>query len=217
MSLWEYLGAGSSITKWLYHLNWNANDSSWNWNNWVSTNISWVGGKIWSGSASFNWTNSKIETNLSVPNNNNFTFACWIYDNSADNTNWRIITADSWGWYFILQSNRPSPNNNWKTSFNIFSWWDNQILETTAHNKNQWYRYVCILTWWVQYLYRDWVLQWSQACGNIWNISNWLDFWTNSNTSWFQWLIDEIIIENRWWTVQEVIKDYTYSQWKFIL
>lgn len=41
MSLGEYLGAGSGITKGLYHLNGNSNDSSGNGNNGSDTNISY--------------------------------------------------------------------------------------------------------------------------------------------------------------------------------
>jgi len=156
---------GNSIPRnwlvWEWLLDGNALDTSWNWNNWTATNVTWVKTDkgYQSQAGSFNGSNSKIETSRTIPNNNNVTFSIWIYDTSANNTNWRIITADSWGWYFILQTNRPSPNNNWKASFNIFSWWDKQILETTAHNKNQWYPYPLGKVW-------DDIYQWRWYCSD---------------------------------------------------
>lgn len=87
--LWEYLGAGSSTTKWLYHFNWTWDDSSWNWINWVSTNVTWVGWKIGSWSASSNGTNN----NISVWTQNlwtwSYTFSFWV------KTPWKSWTASN--------------------------------------------------------------------------------------------------------------------------
>ena len=66
MSLGEFLGSWSAVTKWLYKLDNNANDSSGNWANWTATNVAYVSGKIWSNCWQFNNTSSKITTAVTL-------------------------------------------------------------------------------------------------------------------------------------------------------
>ena len=66
MTLGEYNWAGAATTLWLYHLNWNSNDSSGNGNNWTDTNISYVDWKFWQ-CGSFNWSSSKIVISTITP------------------------------------------------------------------------------------------------------------------------------------------------------
>lgn len=210
--LWEYLGAWSSTTKLLLHLNWNANDSSWNWNNWVSTNITWVGGKIWSGSASFTKAlSSRIAINWWTLPLNNFTVSCII--NLTTITDWNWIIWINWTWqYMHFQV------SNWNISA-YFYWPALNLSSSTTLTAGVDYRIALTLTGGVAKLYINWNLDTTST----WSASNlilsstvyvWYVF---SSARYFGGIIDELIIDNRVWSASEIKRHYTYSQWKFIL
>ena len=219
--LWEYLGAGSSTTKLLLHLNWNANDSSGNWNNWTPTNVSWIGGKIWSGSAGFNrasWSYIALPNfNLNSSNWWPWTFSCWVKSWTIWQANfWNtIINKRNWWNTFTLVADNGSNKitlSDWgATSTTIVS---NKIVTDDIRH--------CIIATSTGAtngsLYVDWVLQWTSNSFNfvtqnfsnmIWNFDWWWRGWN--------WNIDEPICEARAWSAEEVRKYYTFSKANFIL
>ena len=214
MALWEYLGSWSGVTKWLYHLNWDANDSSGNWNNWTPTNITWVWWKLGSGAASFNGTSSYITVPstlsslttswtysffLTATSNASAIYSRWVSSSSQRNihiyiTFWGKISVDvpyikAW----IVTSN---------TTIN--DWTIRHIVITKSSN--------------IWSIYINWILD-NSVTDNITQESNtsasyiWKDATTSSQ--YLNWKIDEFIIENRAWTATEAQKYYTYSSWKF--
>jgi len=58
----EYIWNWNNVTMWLYYLNWNSNDSSWNNNNWTNTNITRNSNGILQY-ATLNWSSSFITFN----------------------------------------------------------------------------------------------------------------------------------------------------------
>lgn len=218
MALWEYLGAGSWTTKLLLHLNGNANDVSWNSNNGTATNISWVGGKLWSGSASWNGTNSKIDLPLNILNNTWDWSIRWIIKPSN--------TTQSFGMIFIQEKLNTTQHSkaislDWTTlkylNSNNTAW----VSSSVTLNTNTFYYFLFSFsasTWWKMYI--NWNLVWSDT--QVWTNTN--PFWVNqtslfyrNNANYFAWIIDEIICENRSISGEEAKKYYTFARWLYIL
>jgi len=224
--LWEYLGAWSSKTKLLLHLDWNANDSSWNWNNWAPTNVTWIGGLVWSWSASFNWTTSRIATpSITFNASSEFTFSCYLKISAWD-TDYRAVIG--FGNNYQLWSILFWKWNNNTPYVHIQDTSNNSISLNPNINITDWIYRNFIFTYknkvWV--LYINWVQVATQTNNSLtWNFYNTVDhqLWCKVyNSTWtyhqfLNWNIDEIIIKNRAWSADEVKKYYTYSQWKFIL
>ena len=224
MALWQYLGAGSWTTKLLVHLNWDATDSSWNWNNWTPTNIIWTWWIVWSWSASFNGSNSYIKTSSIniVWWQPNISVVCWLYINS------------SWEYHFIWQDNISTriwqiqtTTNNWLNAV-VFTDNSNSSYSSTINNVLTTNKRYCI--WftrnsnWNIIIYVNWVpatLAWSNTLS--WNINNaslGLEIWRRDywpQPFYLNWKLDEVIIENRLWSATEFKKHYTASKWRFIL
>lgn len=213
MSLWEYLWAGSDVTKWLYHLNWNSTDSSWNGNNWTATNVSWVDGKFWQ-CASFNGSNGYILANNWLTSGN-FTASAWIKINQVPAwVSYVLITNGSWNNMQIL-----TIRNDWGVA-KLSQWYwigySNQLNWSITLNTWVWYNIISLREWSTWRLYVNWVLD------NSWTVTtntytDQFSIWAQKvyNQGQFNWLIDEVIIENRAWTATEIQKYYTYALWRF--
>jgi len=211
MALWNYLWAWSWITKWLYHLDWNANDSSGNGVNGTATNIIWTWWIIWSWSASLTWTNSHIIINdalwLTTSSSNTLSFiikstsASWTqYITDWCTTSWgnRRIVLYSVSWILYIYSSWVSGSS---TGLNIV----NKILRISlVHTPS------------TDYVYVNSALLTSIAWWSIWIPYNQLWLWTpvdSTLVAQFIWIIDEAIVENRAWSATEIKKYYTYSKW----
>ena len=227
MALWEYVWSWSAVTVWLYRLNWNADDSSWNWTNWTASNITRSSGVL-SSAGDFNGSTSNI-TNLWSPN-----LWTWSYTYSFFmKTPWKTWIDDS---NFILDYVVVNGNVN-RFSIRVYpadySWsliafarwasWQNVYRITNfVFNDDKWHHVVVTIniSWVAINLYVDWVLdQWSQTGVTLSAIdTTWLRVWSDYAASWwFDWLLDELIIENRIWTATEVQRYYTYAKWRFVL
>lgn len=213
MAIWQYLWAGSSKTLWLYHLDWNANDSSWNSNNWIPTAITWVWGKIWSWAAQFNWTTSVITIlNQAAQEIQTLTWALTIkndtYKSMIYKRNWYAsfnIAYNIWIyslWVYFIQQNWSSTLMNLWIEFPQSTWIHKRIVIKKEP------------TLWT--LYQDWKKIWTLTWYNIlystWDKNNFV--WKNplNTTETITWNIDEIIFENVGWTDTQVMKDNTYSR-----
>lgn len=226
--LWEYLWAWSSITKWLYHLNWDAIDRSWNLFNWTPTNVTWAGWRLWSWSASLNWSSSKIV----MWNVNDIT---WL----TPLTIWFFIKYTQWSSYGFIISKIWDTNYTWYTIFHdqvtqkiSFSLAKNPEWQYCAvvlpNTINDWNRHNVFFTynwdknannmkWYVDWISKTLSIDTNTLTLDINNTNNFSIWSRNWNDFFFNWQIDEVIIENRVWTAEEIRKYYTYSQWKFIL
>lgn len=236
MALWEYLWSWSGITKWLYHLNWNANDDSWNGNNGTATNITWVWWKLGSGAASFNGSNSQITlpNSVIISGNNPRTILAWVKYSFRD-TGSAIFSSIFWWWV----------NVNWQDFHFLIvdDYWNDNELRLYVRRMMNDQRSISIKSLindgkrhlvWVTY---DWTSTWGSTDYNAWirfyvdwnQIKRDVSTWWNTNvtfntqqanaTIWwpwawinyFKWLIDEVIVENRAWTAAEIKKYYTAS------
>lgn len=214
--LWEYLWAGSGVTKWLYHLNWNANDESWNGNHWTATNVTWVDGKFGQCGSFSPWSNSRVI----MP-------ATWITWTSTFTALARFNTSNTWAWKFILAEweywgrlIKVTSTNVLETAVNTT--WFTANTTTNTVTDGAWHLASLTYDWSNQKTYLDWVLVKSTSqTGNVANYQpwTWSNIGTNNTTFWwreqFNWLIDEVIIENRVWTALEIQKHYTYTKGRF--
>lgn len=109
-----YLGSTIIYDKWIptdwliaeYLLDWNVLDTSWNWNNWTATNVTYTTWLKDKQCAVFNGSSSKIATSSFNIWTNDFTWC------------WRLNTWSSWN-QIILS------NSNWwnYTQLVLFNWW----------------------------------------------------------------------------------------------
>lgn len=212
MALWVYLWWWSGITKWLYHLDWNANDSSGNSANGTATNIVWSSGIIGSWSALLSWTNSNIVVNSNL----------W-YTNSSNNTVHIIFiqTNNTWTQYIIDMTN----NISWLKRIvlysvswvlYIYSWWASWYSTWYNIPLNQ--KVYCILKHspTQDEIYINAKLQYTNTNVWAWSVNtNQFWIWTpvdNLSVAQFIWKIDEVFIENTWWSLNSIRKQYTYSK-----
>lgn len=219
----EFLGSGANITKGLWHLNGNANDSSGNNNNGLSTNItySYNDGKFERGGR-FNGSNSYITvphiSGLTGP----LTISCWVKFmsnkeaglvskglhangdfqwsintgsvNSNNEINFNLDTTGGWGPEYACHSNvKPLTNGKWYS-----------IIAT--HNLNN------------LSIYIDGHLKRTIAC-SVNSIDGDGDIYIGAfydTTSYSHYgSIDEVIIENYAWTAEQIKKYYTYGKGLF--
>ena len=189
-----------------YPLNWNANDLSWNWKNGTASNITW--NSWWDrGCAYFNW-NSYI----SVPSlwtNANITISFRM--NSTENiVNWWDFIMI---WGYVWSSNNAITLMTYSKKLNIQT-------RTTNHNLDMvstvnicdwiWHYITVIATWSTAIWYIDWVSNVTNTNSYytlppLTNIRIWMHTWWSANK--YTWYIDNMIIENRQRTAQE-IQDY---------
>jgi len=236
MALWQYLWAGSWITKWLYHLDGDAIDASGNGNNWTANNVTWVWGEIWSGAGSFNGTTSKIEItdHSSLKPTWNITISGIIQVSPSASRreifqsysqSWTVawfqvmITQSSWEWWnenkirFVVWSNTWfSINTQYQQAFSLWI-----IADWIEH------RFKCIYNWSTIQVFVDgkW---WNTANYSAWiwyKSTNYIRIWCSNRDAtsdeFFSWIIDEVFLENRNWLQSEIIKDYTFSKWRFAI
>jgi len=194
----------------LYHLDGNANDSSGAWTNWTATNVTWVWGKIWTWAASWNWTDSSIWTSSQLVLSS-WRIRCKVTTSWAGSSyrliGWRawriaIYTVDSVLWIY--------DNTNFKfrsTWINIADWITKQI----EVNFSYWTDLCDIYIDWRLVLtttITDWDITTS-----YWSILSALD-WT-STYQFFNWIVDEFIIETFKGTASDARKYYTLTKWRF--
>lgn len=222
MHFGEYLWAGSSITKGLYHLNWNANDSSGNSNNWTSTNVTWVNGKFWqcasftgNGYITTSWghgytmggdytMSARIKLNA-LPSNWQYQFAVSIRE-STNISSFDIMIAKESNINKIYYGRWMTNVDSWN-SVNYTVEANKWMLLTTTQDSTNCYLYLngALIA---SDLKKTW--NWAFYLGN----ELWIWDWPGLHT-WFDWMVDEVICEPRRWTAEEIKKYYTYTQWKF--
>lgn len=210
MSFWEYIWAWSSTTKLLLHFNWNILDSSWNWNNW-SWSLTYTTSKVWNYSANFNWTSDYITISADAfQSMTSWTLWLWFYANTS-NTLKNIIRFDK---KFILQM--------WVTAnltyYMVDSWWTLRAIYNVNSTYTSWKWYHMLMTqWWTNTkCYLNWAYIWWSTSYSTYTWAKTNQYiWRESVWYYHNWKTDEIIIENREWTAEEIKKYYTSSVWRF--
>lgn len=218
-NLGEYLGAGSGITKGLWHLNGSSVDSSGNGNNGTDTNITYglAYGKLGQG-ALFNGNSSKIATPVIPITNTSFTVSLWA----------KLTSVTATAYMFFAQGNTGSNNQ-------IISLGTTNGTEIELVNRND--SLVGLATSFSHgmsagiYYNISWVCTTTNSKlyinGKLLNDTN---FTANSGTfntqnigvrqrvsydSYMNGAIDEVIVENVAWSAEKVKKHYTYSKGRF--
>lgn len=200
---------------WEWNLDWNANDTSWNWNHWTPYNVEWVDSGRGDGKkvAKFN-SNWKIILPSNIINNFNeitvtaFAKRLW----PANWSDWKIIDIRDWGASpiaTILLNNSPEQTN-------IYAWFWNvwYVVLDTPFNNNEWIFYALKSKDWVASFYINNQLVWTMSS---WNNSKtslaamiWQE-WNDGAPRFFNWMIWPIKIYNRALSESEV--QQLYQQW----
>lgn len=214
MAFWEYIWSWPTITKWLYHLNWNANDSSWNWYNWTANNLTYSNIFFWWNAWNFNWSSSYIDIwNIDIQSSTTFSVflnisrrTVWDFEVMIDFEKKFIIQFDnSWTWYKLLIQILAS------------DWASSQWLQCMPLNNNQKYNIWFVYNNWTIKSYINWLYYssiswkttytWAKWIQRIWCYRSWWYF--------YDWYIDDVIIDTKAWTDEEVKKYYTETKWRF--
>ena len=215
MALWQY-----NWWKALYHLDWNANDSSWNWYNWEATNVTWVWWKVWSWCVSLtNWYINCL--NPIIPNSHDiFTFHVYAkMDSWVNNTYRRLWWNISTAWYYFQISNTNKIFASWYNPGNEYRY--DSVWSFTS---TDWTLFSFVKTWPRSFkIYVNWEPiattysnTGSASVNTTWNWHIWTipESWT---TYAWKWLIDEYVLEYKAFSDSEVKKYYTSLKWRFIL
>lgn len=223
-TFWEYLWAGSWITKWLYHLNGSSTDSSWNSQTGTDTSISYTNWLLWQW-AWFNGSSSQIALpNLWVSWGTARTLSMWIKATTITSLDcpFRYWTNTSRAGFAILLW--------WLTTNDVYLAFANNDVYTATNAVStwSWYNIVCIYDWWTiststAHIYINWEIQSiTQSVTSAWaaNTANsnywiWYDPITAGRN--FDWVIDEVILENVAWSAGQVKRYYTYAKWRFAI
>ena len=212
-TLGEYLGAGSSTTKLLLHLNGNSTDSSGNANNSTDTSITYslANGRFGQG-AGFNGSSSKILSTLSLPANG--TMACLIKTSAAGSQG--IIGKNKSG--DVTRIDISSGIINF--TIQVSSGATYSISSTSTYNDGLFH--FVLATWGSggMKLYVDASLVDSDAYTSYADTATYFSIGDNEDeggtpTWFFNGSIDEVIIENTAWSASKVKKYYTNSKGRF--
>lgn len=201
---------------WKWSLNWNANASVWT--NLTPTSISWVDWKSnWAWS--FNWTTSrwtvwvnyywnwsihkttvKFKVNTLPTSWNTQYLTCNLVDWWAS---WSILLYNSWWVQQIV-------------SINYYTTWSIGLVVNYTLTVWKYYTITAVTDWTWMKLYLDWVLIWSNW--NAWTFRTTANsFWIWVQPQWpslfFNWVIDDVEIDNTVWWVALIKNNYLAYNW----
>ena len=147
------------VGEWL--LDWNTNDTSWNWNNGTATDVSWVNARRWyiNKCASFNWSSSKLDTNYNIPSSSTTYSVWWWYRlDSADNY-WVLLSQ----WTTTNSTNKFNIEYSSAVRFAIHDWdWNTYAVEAWDIDW-KWHYYMWTFDWSNVKFYDNWILQWTTS------------------------------------------------------
>lgn len=196
---------------WEWLLDGNALDTSWEWNDWTASNITWVDaerGYVWE-TGSFNGSSSWIDLNASVINTNQtFSFNLWFKADSWWTNKWRIISFNG------SSDCRLRYKNSWDVEWAFYDWTTDPYL---INSITEWELYMATIvrdkTVWMK-MYLNWVLL--QSNSETWNAislsesdSIWYREWNNSD--YFDWQVWLIRIYNKAISQKEI--NNLYQEW----
>jgi RHS repeat-associated protein len=185
-------------------LNWNSNDTSWNWNNGTSNNITYWANRFWES-----WKSAHIQKwnwNIIIPNssslnpNQAITISLWLkledYAYWPDGSS-TLLRKD---WSYLLELGDAGTNR----VNNVF-WWNWWVSWNTTLDINKWYNLTTTYDWTNVKTYVNGILD------NSWVSYGWLPSsssnlyiwnWLSEYFPW--WFIDDVRIYNRSLSQDEV-------------
>lgn len=206
-------------TKAYYRLNWNSKDYSSNWNHWTDSNITYTEAawRYWKW-AVFNGSNAAISLPLSLMNwtSANITMSCWVK---------RLWNANTIAWQIFDIRNATNSMIIWTDNspvnyYLVAHFWSPATYSVVTDRTNQWKLFTIAVWWWIAKFYVDWQLKSTQTCGSTpWTATWWIKLWWERNGAanrFFNWHIDEAILDYKTWTDKEISDYYSYTKWVFI-
>ena len=195
-----------------YKLNWNLNDSSWNWYNWTWANWTekYTTLSSWIQVAEFSWWVSRVTTTFSwTPK----TVSVWAYKSTtlwdAYPYDWKQIiwqnSADSWNWWIF----RNVSNNTI-----LYQDGNDYVQLNDISYRDKWMHYLATVDGNVTKFYLNWEYKWS--INKTINVNRSLWMWTspydNNSRYTLYWYISEVILEDMGWTAQEITNYYNQTK-----
>ena len=177
------------------------NNRNGSWYNWTWTYTDWIKWK-WVNVASTRWITSPVY----LPSWD-FTYSIWCNVSSISSQ------LQSFLWTVQWSSSYPSFHFHFSSSNNIcmgFSNWASDVTSSEKLTIWKWANIILVHSWNSWLIYKDKILiaSWDRSVSLA---QSWLT-WTFGceYTDWrpIQWIIDEIILENRAWTVEEIAEYY---------
>lgn len=210
----------TGATKLLLHLNGNSTDSSWNWNNWTDTAITYslANGKFWQG-AWFNGTSSRISLGTAIAMPTDLTFSCWVKHTNTTSYQSYIWDWNSTGtsvWYFWQDSGKLK-FYWWASAWNYRDYTTTNVVISTNIS------HVLVTKIWTNapVFYVNGIQVSSSLFDSWWVVTKptaqWTSIWRLWLYNWFyfNWAIDEVIIENVVRSPEKIKKYYTYTKGRF--
>lgn len=228
MSLGEYIGAGSGITKLLLHLSGNSNDASGNSNNGTDTDVTYsVANGRYNQGASFNGSSSgiSIADAASIQFSTVFTIAVWVNFSALPSLNtddqfvakWRTSDPER-SYRFGVQNSAGSYFLRTGVSSAGSSTVEGSVAWTPS--TNTWYRLVETWDAGAFVFYVNGALLGSGTTTGVTSLFDNTDplyIGRSGDLGYFNGKIDEVILENVAWTASQVRKDYTNSKGRFFI
>lgn len=187
-----------------YPLESDANDYSWNNNNWTNYGVTFS--NVWGVDCAV-FTSSS--TKILLPwlwSFTNLTMSAWFKTTASYSGSTILMLAPS-----SDDKNIDLSINNWTARLSRYTWYSYNITDGTVNNW-VWHNMIGTYTstWWTK-LYVDWVYIGSDSTNTQVKSDNWYSaiWWHPWGYSWatFDWNISNVIIETVEWTAQEV-SDY---------
>ena len=197
---------------WEWNLDNNALDTSWNWNDWTPTNVTY--NPVWGwGVGSFNGSSSYIDLPNWILWWNTVSISVWAkYSSVSNGYDWKIVDLRNSDWHSVLI--RANVKNNVdKFGFYTNFWTDVQSSSTPLDN--EYHHFVLIVKNWDISFYNNnelvdsqswtWTDSWNNEDWKIWQERN---DWVNRHFWWQIWLTR---IYNRALSQQEI--NQLHQEW----
>jgi len=221
-TLGEYLGAGSSKTKLLLHLNGNSADSSGNGNNGTDTNITYsqANGKFGQGAGFNSASPSYIKFPANIVTAFPITISFWYKGtpNGGDIVIGNMVgTPYLTGSFFAVNLSPPkiyfqsrtssyTDNSIGSADVSLGSGWNNiiMVIQTGTNNLKMFLNGLNIYTG-------------TMINSDYLNSQQWMmgGFYDNGYNQKLTGAVDEMIVENIAWSAEKVKKYYTYAKGRF--
>ena len=197
---------------WEWNLDNNALDTSWNWNDWTPTNVTY--NPVWGwGVGSFNGSSSYVDLPNWILWWNTVSISVWAkYSSVSNGYDWKIVDLRNSDWHSVLI--RANVKNNVdKFGFYTNFWTDVQSSSTPLDN--EYHHFVLIVKNWDISFYNNnelvdsqswtWTDSWNNEDWKIWQERN---DWVNRHFWWQIWLTR---IYNRALSQQEI--NQLHQEW----
>lgn len=199
-------------------LDWDPNDTSWNWNNWTATDVTWVAADKWyvKECGNFNGSSSDINWPQVFDWVWDFSFVSWFRTSHTwDHQNIFAERKDSdWNQPNMLCFTRINSNNKFNFEIRNDSWDDYSLASDTEYTDWKWHLWVGYRKWSDIYINIDnWaeIKSMSATSDDVCDDNNLFDIWASRDEEVFDWDIWLVRVYNRVLTPQEIKN--LYLEW----